>query len=92
MTQIEGNGTPMWPVDDIFTIRGAGRGENSRGNSWAHEVVEPLYKKFTCRWISKGILAIVRNGKTARLDFGNGECDNKAVLTVNGVSREITLR
>lgn len=92
MTQIEGNGTPMWPVDDIFTITGAGRGENSRGNSWAHEVIEPLYKKFTCRWISKGILAIVRNGKTARLDFGDGACDNKATLTVNGQVREITLR
>jgi hypothetical protein len=25
------------------------------------------------------------------LDFGNGQCDNQAILTINGVSRQITL-
>ncbi|MBS4063342.1 MAG: hypothetical protein KGZ74_02230, partial [Chitinophagaceae bacterium] len=42
VTQVEGNGTPFYPLDDIFTITGAGRGENSRGASWAHEIIEPL--------------------------------------------------
>ncbi len=91
VAQVEGNGTPMWPLDDIFAITGGGRGENSRGNSWAHEVIEPLVKKFTCRWISKGILRIRFNDTNGLLNFGNGDCDNKATLTVNGNTRIITL-
>lgn len=91
VAQLEGNGTPYWPVDDVFAITGGGRGENSAGNSWAHEVMEPLIKKFTCRWISKGILRIRFNNTNGVLNFGNGECDNKAVLTVNGNTRIITL-
>lgn len=92
LTQIEGNGTPMLPADDIFTITGGGRGENSSGKSWAHQIKEPLVKRFTCRWISKGILLIRRDAGSGQLDFGDGSCDNKAVLTINGVSKEITLR
>lgn len=92
MVQTEGNGTPMLPADDVFSITGRGRGENSRGNTWAHQIAQPLVKKFTCRWISKGIISISRNGSLGQLDFGDGSCDNKAVLTINGVSKEITLR
>jgi hypothetical protein len=90
--QLEGNGTPNWPIDDVFSITGAGRGENSRGKSWAHEVIEPLIKKFTCRWISKGVLRIRFNNTNGILNFGNGECDNKATLTINGNVKIITLR
>lgn len=92
VTQLEGNGTPLWPLDDIFSITGAGQGENSKGRTWSHEVIEPLIKKFTCRWISKGIIRVTHNGKTGTLDYGNGDCDNQAVLTVNGNTKVITLR
>lgn len=92
VAQLEGNGTANWPNDDIFSITGAGHGENSRGKSWAHEVIEPLIKKFTCRWISKGVLRIRFNNTNGVLNFGNGECDNKATLTVNGNVKIITLR
>ena len=34
--------------------------------------------------IVSGIITIVRNGNTATLDYGDGTCDNLAVLTVNG--------
>ena len=91
VAQLEGNGTPLWPLDDVFAITGGGRGENSRGKSWGHEVIEPLIKKFTCRWISKGVLRIRVNNTNGLLDFGDGRCDNKAELTVNGNVRIITL-
>lgn len=92
IAQVEGNGTPNFPLDDIFEITGAGRGENSRGISWAHEIAEPLVKRFACRWISKGIVRIRYNAAVGSLNFGDGRCDNKATLTINGNSREITLR
>ncbi len=91
VTQIEGNGTPLFPLDDIFTITGAGRGENSRGVSWAHEIIEPLVKKFTCRWISKGVMRVRYNNTNALINYGNGDCDNKATVTINGRTVEITL-
>lgn len=91
VAQLEGNATPLFPLNDLFAINGAGRGENSRGNSWSHEVLEPLIKKFTCHWISKGLLRVRFNDKTAYINYGNGKCDNKAIITVNGNSREITL-
>jgi hypothetical protein len=78
-------------MDDIFSITGGGRGENSRGKSWGHEVIEPLIKKFTCRWISKGVLRIRFNNTNGLLNFGDGRCDNKAELAVNGNVRIITL-
>lgn len=91
-TQIEGNGTVFFPLDDIFQITGAGAGENSFGRTWSHEIIEPLIKKFTCRWISKGVIRVTHNAKSALLNFGTGDCDNKATLTINGVDKEITLR
>lgn len=92
VTQLEGNGTPNFPGDDLFTITGGGRGENSRGSSWAHEITDPLIKKFSCRWISKGIVRIRINDIAGVLNFGDGQCDNKATITVNGNTRTITLR
>lgn len=101
VTQIEGLITPDRPLDDIFKIEGASRGRAKRGNllvAWESNVVEPLIKKFTCRWIVKGIVRTLRVNATANspwvssLNFGNGTCDNQAVVTINGVSRQITLR
>lgn len=100
ITQIEGNGTPLFPSDDIFRITGNSDGKTRRGSLlvlWTSEIQEPLIKRFTCRWFSKGVIKTMRNGLpsntpwTAVLDFGNGDCDNKATLTVNGTAHQITL-
>jgi hypothetical protein len=99
ITRIEGNLTPL-PFDDIFSIEGNSNGKVKRGNiivAWNTEIVEPLIKKFLCRWIVKGRLRVVRLNLSntspwvAVLDFGNGNCDNKAFLTINGQTFEITL-
>jgi hypothetical protein len=98
-TQIEGNGT-LIPADDIFRIAGTANGKVKRSNLiilWNSEITEPLIKKFTCRWISKGRIRTVRQGLPqntpwfAILDYGTGTCDNQATLTINGNTRQITL-
>lgn len=100
ITQIEGLGTAI-PLDDIFRIEGSSHGKVKRGAllvSWESNIIEPLIKKFSCRWIVKGKVRTVRTNTSttdrwvAVLDFGTGDCDNKAVITINGVSRQITLR
>ena len=92
IVQTEGNGTPRWPFDDKFEITGSKNGSNSDGKTWSATVLDALIKKGDCRWIVKGIVSLARNGKTAVLDYGNGTCDNKATITVNGQIKEITLR
>lgn len=98
-TQIEGNGT-MAPADDILSVQGTAHGRVKRGTLvviWNSQIAEPLVKKYTCRWISKGKVRTVREGLptntpwVAVLDYGAGTCDNVATLTVNGNTQQITL-
>ena len=100
ITQIDGMGTQFFPLDDVFKLESAGNGKVKRGDiivAWNTETVEPLIKRFNCRWIVKGVVRTARlNLSTnspwvARLNYGDGNCDNKAVLTINGISTEITL-
>ena len=89
--QIEGNGTPAFPLDDVYRITGGSTGSNSAGHSWSANIVDPLIKKFTCRWIVKGTVRLMRDGRYALLDYGNGDCDNEAIIYINGVPHRITL-
>jgi len=92
--QTEGNGTPSSPIDDIFSITGVANGTVKIGNNtrqWSKEILQPLIRKFTCRWIVKGQERITRNSNTGVIDFGTGNCDNQATLTINGNTQNITL-
>ncbi len=99
ITQIEGLSTNI-PLDDIFKVEGNARGKVKRGALivlWESGITEPLIKRFNCRWIVRGRIRTVRvNTATtspwvAVLDFGAGNCDNQAVITINGVPHQITL-
>lgn len=94
--QVEGLISLINPLDDIFKITGAGNGAVKKGEKfyqWSKVITEPLVKRFSCRWFSKGIVKMKHNdADVAELNFGDGNCDNIATLTINGVSKEITLR
>lgn len=99
ITQIVGVQTPS-PLDDILKIEGSAQGQALRGNllvGWQSTITEPLIRRFSCRYIVRGRISSVRLNSntnspwTAILDFGNGLCDNQAVLTINGVATQITL-
>lgn len=89
--QVEGNGTTNFPLDDVYKITGNASGGNSLGHTWSSLIVDPLIKKFTCRWIVKGTVRLTRNNRQVVLDYGNGHCDNLAILYINGVGHVITL-
>ncbi|HSU27701.1 MAG TPA: hypothetical protein VLJ68_04925 [Chitinophagaceae bacterium] len=99
-TQIEGLATLDYPRDDVFRLEGASHGRTQRGNllvAWESAITEPLIKKFNCHWITKGKVRITRVNAAANspwiavIEFGNGDCDNQAVITINGVAHQITL-
>lgn len=89
--QIEGNGTPHYPLDDVYRITGGATGSNSAGHTWSATITDPLIKKFTCPWIVKGVVRLTRDGRVALLDYGNGDCDNLAIIYINGVPHLIRL-
>jgi hypothetical protein len=101
ITQTEGLATPNIPIDDVFKIEGTAQGQVFRDNmlvAWQSTTIEPLIKRFNCRWIVKGkirtrrVASSTNNTWEAILDFGNGTCDNLATITINGVTYNITLR
>ena len=99
-TQIEGALTPVMPMDDVFSTTGTARGQVRRDTTnifWNSTIVEPLIKKMNCRWIVKGTVRTVRENTTSGerwqgvINYGNGECDNRAVVVINGVTYIITV-
>lgn len=89
---IEGFGTGFWG-DNVYLITGKGTYTGKMGNVFMKETITPLRRELACRFIVSGILEISRNDATASLDFGDGSCDAKGVLTYpDGTSEEIFLR
>jgi len=95
IAQVEGLGTPFYPLDDVFNITGNNNGAVQKGDrffQWSTTISEALVKRFTCRWFVKGVVILKKsNAKVAELNYGSGDCDNKATLTVDGQTVEITL-
>jgi len=89
---IEGFGSGFWG-DNVFLITGNRTFVNKAGNTFTKEVLTPLRRELSCRFIVSGVLEITRIGNTASLDFGDGSCDAKGVLTKpDGTSEEVFLR
>ena len=89
---IEGYGSGYW-ADNVFLISGKGTFTGKMGNVFMKETIVPLRRELSCRFIVSGILEITRNDATASLDFGDGSCDAKGILTYpNGEYEEIFLR
>jgi hypothetical protein len=100
ITQTQGLSTPLYPRDDVFKIEGSANGRAQKGSllvAWQSTITNPLVKSFECRWIVQGTVKVVRASSnvntswTGYLDYGNGNCDNEATATINGVTHQITL-
>ena len=87
----QGFGTPMH-TDDIFLITGSAHVQFRNGVVIDYVITSPLHREPPCRYFVSGVVEITKNGQTATLDYGNGNCDNEATLTLpNGQTRVITL-
>jgi hypothetical protein len=100
ITQVEGLGSPDIHIDDVFSITGNASGEVKTtrfATAWESVIIEPLRKRFACSYISKGVVKVIRRNLPADskwvgiLNYGNGTCDNKATLSVNGIEHQINL-
>lgn len=87
---IEGYATAIW-LDNIYQVTGEWTTTFPNGGVQTSTITSPLRIRMNCPNIVRGVITIVRNGNTSTLDYGDGECDNLAIFTVNGNSHIITL-
>ena len=92
---IEGFGDAVL-ANNVYQITGSWVTTGPNSGTQTSTVTTPLNVKMSCMAVNKpllvsGIITIVRNTNTATLDFGDGTCDNLAVLTVNGNNYNIVI-
>lgn len=91
---IEGYNTPMEWEDNVFLVTGNANITKKDGTVITCEITNPLRFEMSCHspFPVSGTKVITKNDSTATLDFGTGDCDALASLTIDGVTTEITLR
>ncbi|MDJ1495968.1 hypothetical protein QNI19_23740 [Cytophagaceae bacterium DM2B3-1] len=71
---------------------GAISGTDASGKAFSATVTKPLVSSSSCQYVVSGTYLIKSETHSdATYDFGNGDCDNKATLTVNGTSKTVTI-
>ncbi len=88
---IEGVGSGTW-MDNVFLVTGNWSQDFSNGFSRSAIVTEDLRREATCPFFVSGLVEVTRNATTGVLNYGDGTCDNQAILTVNGEEIIITLQ
>ncbi len=91
--QISGANTPNTLLDDVFLITGNHTVSNAAGKTKNTYITEALEKKVVCENIGTGKLRVEGDNHIAIIDFGNGDCDKIATISIDGnAPRTITLR
>ncbi|MFH0866600.1 MAG: hypothetical protein V1904_10410 [Bacteroidota bacterium] len=90
---IEGEDThwPNWQ-DDVYLIEGSADGTDKEGNPFNVTITSALRVALDCKWIESGTLDVTPYDKPVRsVDFGGGDCDANATVTINGVTYSFTM-
>ncbi|MBM55110.1 MAG: hypothetical protein CMB32_00960 [Euryarchaeota archaeon] len=70
-------------LDDAYSLTGSASGVNRNGLNFTMDIIDPLIVSLDCKWIKQGVLEINPDGVDTRsLDYGDGECDNQATISV----------
>ena len=70
-----------------FNLRG-----KKKSSRYKRNIIKPLVKIDGCDYIVEGKIEYIKDGAVvATVDFGDGECENIATKTVDGVDKEIEL-
>ena len=91
--QTAGYSTPRNLLDDVFSITGSGSVTNAAGRTRTSAIINALQKKVICENIDRGTIRFEGPNHFAVLDFGNGDCDRIATISIDGnPPRTILLR
>lgn len=90
ITLIDGSAT-LSVRDDVYSLEGRSTTAYANGVTVTKNTESALIKPVACAWVVKGVLNISVNDRKFSIDFGDGTCDNKALLTWANGQREIKL-
>lgn len=91
----EVNKTREWvraaiPANDSLIVNGTASGVTRGGNNYGVVNNDIMFRRF-CRWPVSGTKVVTTDNRVITIDFGDGECDRRATVTVNGQSEEVNL-
>jgi hypothetical protein len=96
-----GFSTRLSPTDDVYSTYGTFTTTHPNGSVFTSliEATTPLVHKTACSLLQvpmpfpvSGILKLTKNSHYATIDYGTGDCDNLAMLSLDGsVATQITL-
>ncbi len=84
---IEGAGTGAWG-DNVFLITGNWMFTKKNGNVLSANIITALRRELACKFIVSGLIELQKNENNALLDYGNGDCDDLATVSINGGERQ----
>lgn len=89
------SGTPSDRLSLVFNITGGYSISSSYGESLAATVTSPLVRNGTCPNIVQGVTSFKYTkgslSVNGTLDYGNGTCDNTALITIGAFTKTVTL-
>jgi len=83
------------PLQDSWTVAGTAAGTNRKGKSYTMTITKDLIYSRACGVSNKvfipvqGTKVLVVDNKSITIDYGNGDCDSKLTITINGRSRDV---
>lgn len=91
-TWVTGYNTPQ-RSDDSYDITGSATIHRRNGHVFTANITSALRIATNCEWIEQGTVQITpQSGNNVRtIDYGNGNCDSEATLTINSKTYHITL-
>ena len=81
--------------DDVWEISGTATGVNRNGRAFTSSIFTPLLVQWCSPFIeiTKGKVVVEPEDLTPRMvDFGDGDCDNEATVTINNRTHTFNLR
>lgn len=72
-------------LDDIYEITGSAEGISRTGIPYTVNISDPLVVEIGCPWIVEGSIDLFPEGSSVMsVDYGNGNCDDDAVVIYEG--------
>lgn len=80
-------------LDDVYAVSGSASGINREGNPFSAQITKDLRIELSCRWIVEGTIELTPDQlDPASIDFGDGTCDNEAIVTIGSKTKTIFLK
>jgi hypothetical protein len=77
--------------DNKYLLTGSGSVVINDTATYSKTITTPLLIDASCEFITSGVIKLDRDGSLVTIDYGDGTCDNKAIVTADGTTEEIDL-